>query len=103
MIGNGKMMYGSHLPHFVKTPEVRVVAVCDVGTTRRAAAKKRVDAAYGNADCTATIDYCEILARADARVQFSAQLAWRAGNFWVLCQHGSPSRLDVTRVSPSRA
>ena len=64
-IGNGKMMYGSHLPHFVKMPEVQVVAVCDVDTTRREAAKKRVDAAYGNGDCQAYTDYREILARDD--------------------------------------
>ncbi|MCA9246369.1 MAG: Gfo/Idh/MocA family oxidoreductase, partial [Planctomycetales bacterium] len=64
-IGNGKMMYGSHLPHFVKMPELQVVAVCDVDTTRREAAKKRVDEAYGNSDCLAYNDYREILARDD--------------------------------------
>lgn len=64
-IGNGKMMYGSHLPHFVKMPEVHVAAVCDVDTTRREAAKKRVDTAYGNTDCKAYNDYQEILARDD--------------------------------------
>jgi predicted dehydrogenase len=64
-IGNGKMMLGSHLPHFIKMPELQVVAVCDVDTTRREAAKKRVDSAYGNRDCMAYNEYREILARDD--------------------------------------
>ena len=46
-------------------PEVKVVAVCDVDTTRREAGKKRVDDAYGNTDCAAYIDYREMLARDD--------------------------------------
>jgi predicted dehydrogenase len=62
-IGMGKMLYGSHLPHFLKMPDVRVVAVCDVDTTRREAAKKRVDEAYGNSDCQAFVDYRELLAQ----------------------------------------
>ena len=65
VIGNGKMMSSSHLPHFVRMPEVKVVAVCDVDTTRRESGKKVVDTAYGNADCAAVIDYHEILARGD--------------------------------------
>jgi len=64
-IGIGKMMYGSHLPHFVRMPEVKVVAVCDVDTTRREAGKQRVDDAYKNSDCAACVDYREILARDD--------------------------------------
>ena len=64
-VGIGKMMYGSHLPHFLKMPEVKVTAVCDVDTTRRTAGKKRVDDAYGNTDCSACNDYREILARDD--------------------------------------
>jgi hypothetical protein len=34
-VGIGKMMYGSHLPHFLRMPEVQVVAVCEVDATRR--------------------------------------------------------------------
>ena len=64
-IGIGKMMYGSHLPHYLRMPEVQVVAVSDVDTTRREAGKKRVDDAYGNTDCKAYVDYREILARDD--------------------------------------
>jgi predicted dehydrogenase len=64
-IGIGKMMYGSHLPHFVKMPELQIVGVCDVDTTRREAGKKRVDDAYGNEDCATYVDYQELLARDD--------------------------------------
>lgn len=64
-VGVGKMMYGSHLPHFLKMPEVKVVAVCDVDTTRREAGKKRVDDAYGNTDCAALVDHSELVARDD--------------------------------------
>ena len=65
VIGVGKMMYGSHLPHFVKMPEINVVAVCDVDTTRREAAKKRVDDAYKNTDCAAYVNYRDMLQRDD--------------------------------------
>lgn len=64
-IGIGKMMYGSHLPHFLRMPEVKVVAVSDVDTTRRDAGKKRVDDAYKNTDCAAHNDYREIVERDD--------------------------------------
>ena len=64
-IGLGKMLYGSHLPHFVKMPQVQVVAVCDVDTTRRQAGKKRVDDTYQNTACAAYVDYQELLARDD--------------------------------------
>lgn len=65
MIGVGKMAYGSHLPHLVKMPEVKIVAVCDVDTTRRKAAQKRVNDTYGNSDCALYNNYEEILARKD--------------------------------------
>jgi predicted dehydrogenase len=64
-IGIGKMMYGSHIPHFARMPEVKIVAVSDVDTTRREAGKKRVDDAYGNTDCAESNDYREILERED--------------------------------------
>jgi predicted dehydrogenase len=62
-VGIGKMMYGSHLPHFARMPEVRIVAVSDVDTTRREAGKKRVDDAYSSKDCAAYNDYRELLER----------------------------------------
>lgn len=69
-IGMGKMMAG-HLGNMLNRDDVEVVAVCDVDTTRREAAKKRVDDAYtakaGTTykGCTAYPDFRELLARKD--------------------------------------
>ncbi len=65
LIGIGKMMYGSHLPHFVRMPEIQVVAVSDVDTNRRNAGRDRVNQAYGNQDCATYPDYRELLSRSD--------------------------------------
>ncbi len=43
----------------------RVLAVCDVDTTRRTDAKQRVDKTYGNSDCAAYNDFRELIARKD--------------------------------------
>jgi len=45
--------------------ETRVVAVCDVDTTRRQAAKQRVDTFYQSTDCAAYNDFRELVARQD--------------------------------------
>ncbi len=45
--------------------ETRVVAVCDVDTTRRMSAKERVDQKYENTDCKAYNDFRELIARKD--------------------------------------
>jgi predicted dehydrogenase len=63
-IGIGKMMR-DHLPHFLRMPNVKVVAVSDVDATRRAFGKRMVDTKYGNGDCAAHNDYREILGRDD--------------------------------------
>ena len=63
-IGIGKQMRG-HVAYFSHAPKVKVVAVCDVDTTRRLAGKKQVDDAYHNSDCAAYNDYREMLARPD--------------------------------------
>ncbi|MEN9635951.1 MAG: hypothetical protein RL077_4355 [Verrucomicrobiota bacterium] len=69
-IGMGKQMKG-HLGAFIGRDDVQVLAVCDVDTTRRTAAKKRVDDAYtAKADatyksCDAYNDFREIIARKD--------------------------------------
>ncbi|MDY0165655.1 MAG: Gfo/Idh/MocA family oxidoreductase [Thermoguttaceae bacterium] len=65
VIGVGHMMYGSHIPHFLRMQEVKLAAVCDVDGTRREAGKKRVDEGYGNADCAMYKDHRELLARDD--------------------------------------
>ncbi|MBI5769345.1 MAG: Gfo/Idh/MocA family oxidoreductase [Verrucomicrobia bacterium] len=69
-IGMGKQMKG-HLGALLGRPETEVLAVCDVDTTRREAAKKRVDEAYTKAagetrtGCAAYNDFRELLARKD--------------------------------------
>lgn len=70
MIGMGTMMRG-HLSTYLPRDEVQVVAVCDVDTTRREAAKKRVEEAYAAKTgssykgCAAYGDFRELLARKD--------------------------------------
>jgi len=57
---------GTHnLKSFLTFDDVRVLAICDVDTNHRLAAKKLVDAAYGNKDCAAYNDFREVLARGD--------------------------------------
>lgn len=69
-IGMGKMMKG-HLGNFIQRDDVEVLAVCDVDTTRREAAKKRVDEAYTKKagetrnSCAAYRDFRELIARKD--------------------------------------
>ena len=61
----------THLRNFLERDDVQVVAVCDVDTTRRDAAKQRVDAAYSQKSyttyrgCAAYNDFREIIARPD--------------------------------------
>jgi predicted dehydrogenase len=45
--------------------ETRVLAVCDVDTTRRNEAKKKVDKFYSNGDCQTYNDFRELIARKD--------------------------------------
>lgn len=70
-IGMGTMNRG-HLGRFLKRPEVQVVAVCDVDTTRRESARKMVEDRYAEAvksgkyeGCGAYNDFRELLARSD--------------------------------------
>ena len=69
-IGMGKQA-GGLLGGFLGQKGVQVLAVCDVDTTRREAAKKRVEDHYskgkpdGWTGCTAYNDYRELLARKD--------------------------------------
>jgi predicted dehydrogenase len=64
-IGMGKMMEGSHLSHFLRMPEVEVVAVCDVDTTRREHCVEKTNQSYENENCRGYNDYHELLARDD--------------------------------------
>ena len=69
-IGMGKQMNG-HVNNLINRDDVEVVAVCDVDTTRREAAKKRVDTKYTEKSggtyqgCAAYNDFREVLARKD--------------------------------------
>ncbi|MDP3070317.1 MAG: Gfo/Idh/MocA family oxidoreductase [Opitutaceae bacterium] len=69
-IGMGKMMKG-HVGNFLGRDDVQIVAVCDVDTTRREAAKKRIDEAYSKKEgetykaCDAYTDFREVIARKD--------------------------------------
>jgi len=70
-IGMGTMNRG-HLGHFLGQKDVQVVAVCDVDTTRRDAARKKVDEHYGknskdgqSKGCIAYNDFRELLGRPD--------------------------------------
>ena len=58
-IGMGKKA-GSLLREFLRQSSVKVVAVCDVDTNRRNAAKKNVDAHYKASDCAAYNDFRKI-------------------------------------------
>ena len=68
-IGIGKQM-GGLLGTFMGFPEVEVVAVCDVDTTRRTAGQKRVDDYHAknskeSKPCDAYNDFRELIARKD--------------------------------------
>lgn len=68
-IGTGKMAKDYHLPELLKMPDVQALAVCDVDTTRREQAKRRVAEAYSKETsykgCDAYNDFRELLARKD--------------------------------------
>jgi predicted dehydrogenase len=70
-IGMGRMNAG-HLGGFLGNKDVQVLAVCDVDTTRREAAKKTVETRYAAAvkdgtykGCAAYNDFRELIARKD--------------------------------------
>ena len=53
------------LSTFLKQPDARFVAVCDVQPSNLKTAKMMVDRANGSGDCATTADFLEILARDD--------------------------------------
>jgi len=50
---------------FLREPDVRFLAICDVKDARRKAVKKMADSKYGNEDCAMYRDFRELLARPD--------------------------------------
>jgi len=53
------------LPHFMMFDDVQCIAVSDCRADRLAAAKKTVDAHYGNTDCATHADFRDLLATPD--------------------------------------
>jgi predicted dehydrogenase len=56
---------GWNMEAFLKIPEARVLAVCDVYKARQEQAREKVNATYGNTDCAVYTDFREILRRKD--------------------------------------
>ncbi|MFM7321210.1 MAG: Gfo/Idh/MocA family protein [Armatimonadota bacterium] len=68
VVGTGKMANDYHLPSLLDMEDVQVVAVCEVDTKRRLAAKDRVASAYsteGKATCDDHVDYRDLVSRRD--------------------------------------
>jgi len=63
-IGVGSMG-GGHLRWFLRQPDVRVAAICDVREMFRQKAKQSVDSQYGDSACATYNDFRELLARPD--------------------------------------
>jgi predicted dehydrogenase len=63
-VGMGTQARGL-LSKFLQYPEVQVVAVCDVDTTRRTDTKQTVDQKYSNTDCKSFNDFREITENPD--------------------------------------
>lgn len=72
-IGIGGRCIGQRVMHnFLAEPDVQMVAVCDVQSTRRETGRAVVNRAYGNSDCAAFRDLRELLARRDIDAVFIA-------------------------------
>jgi hypothetical protein len=64
-IGLGTHGLGWNLDRFLKVPDARIIAVCDVYADRREKARAVVNAAYGNSDCEMHVDFRDMLTRED--------------------------------------
>ena len=63
-IGVGRMG-GGHVRGFLKMPDVRLLAICDVRQETLQKVKAAVDQQYGDSSCGAYTDFREVLARPD--------------------------------------
>jgi predicted dehydrogenase len=63
-IGVGRMG-GGHVRGFLKMPDVRILAICDVRQETLQKFKAAVDQQYGDTSCGAYTDFREVLARTD--------------------------------------
>jgi predicted dehydrogenase len=85
-IGTGRQVAYANLPMFLASPEVQVVAVCDVDRWRAEQARQRVEAAYAQAapsgtyrGCAVYEDFRDVLARPDIdAVMISTPDHWHA-------------------------
>lgn len=64
-IGVGDHGLAWNLSFYLKNSAAKVVAVCDVDSTRLIRAQETVNERYGNEDCWGTKDFRELLARKD--------------------------------------
>jgi predicted dehydrogenase len=64
-IGVGDHGIGWNLPPYLRHPDARILAVCDVDGRRAIRASETVNERYGNEDCFQTRDFRDILARKD--------------------------------------
>ncbi len=65
LIGGGKMANDFHIPQLLRQADARLIAVCDVDTTRREHARSRVENHYEAKGCAVYNDFREVLARDD--------------------------------------
>jgi len=92
-IGCGKMANDYHLSTLLRFGDVQALAVCEVDTTRREHAKKRVDDAYGKdgayRGCDQYSDFRELIARDDVdAVVIAAPDHWHATPIIEACKAG---------------
>lgn len=74
---------------FLGRPDVQYVAVCDARQRLREQAKGRVDGKYGNQDCSAYVDFRELLARDDIdAVHIATPDHWHAIMTITACRAG---------------
>ena len=77
MIGTGDHGISWNLAAYLKLDDCRVIAACDVDSSRAVKAKAMIDAKYGNKDCTVFNDFRELLERKDIdAVQISTPDHW---------------------------
>ncbi len=93
LIGTGKMCDAFHVSTLLGFDDVQILAVCDVDTTRRQIAKKRVDEKYGGRTdykgCDEYSDFREIIGRKDIdAVVIATPDHWHAIPVIEACQAG---------------
>lgn len=89
MIGTGEHGILRNLNNFLKIPECRVVAVCDVDESRMLKAKHMVGEAYGDRGCKTFVDFRDILKRNDIdAVQISTPDHWHVHQSIMALQAG---------------